>query len=311
MLRPLNDHDHEHFLAEHMIPKLLIEELRYIEIYTRRAVREHRVGDYRSPLRGRGFEFDQHKRYQQGDDYRQIDWNATARMRYPFVKKDFEEKELSAIIVADLSGSMEFATADHSKRELLARLAAILAFSAIGDNMKVGLLAFTDRIELDVPLKWGSAQMWQILESLWEVRPISRRTDFAPPLAHIAGKLKKSALIFLLSDFIQAEAALRSSELRNVARKHDLVPVVIQDGWEEKLPTGRGFARLRDAESGGVMLFNLSDGNRRLYRSMMSERRIALERAFYRLGLDHLFLDTGKPYLDPLIAFFLGRKKRR
>lgn len=294
-----------------MIPKALVEELRYIEIYTRRAVRDHRVGDYRSPLRGRGFEFDQHKRYQQGDDYRQIDWNATARMRYPFVKKDFEEKELSAIIVADLSRSMEFATVDQSKRELLARLAAILAFSATGDNMKVGLLGFTDRIELDIPLKWGSAQMWQILESLWGVRPISSKTDFAPPLAHIAGKLKTSALIFFISDFIQAEDALRGPELRNIAHKHDLVPVVIHDSWEEKLPGGRGFARLRDAESGEVMLLNLSDDNRRLYRSMMSERRIALQRAFYSLGLDHLFLHTGEPFLDPLIAFFLGRKKRR
>jgi uncharacterized protein (DUF58 family) len=288
-----------------------MEELRYIEIYTRRAVRDHRVGDYRSPLRGRGFEFDQHKRYQQGDDYRQIDWNATARMRHPFVKKDFEEKELSAIIMADLSRSMEFASVDQSKRELLARLAAILAFSATSDNMKVGLLGFTDRIELDIPLKWGSTQMWQILQSLWDVRPISSKTDVAPPLAHLSGKLKTSALIFLISDFIQAEDALRGPELRNIARKHDLVPVIIQDDWEEKLPSGRGFARLRDAESGAVMLFNLSDNNRRLYRSMMAERRMALERAFYSLGLDHLFLHTGKPYLDPLIAFFLGRKKRR
>ncbi|MGH7930696.1 MAG: DUF58 domain-containing protein [Candidatus Binatia bacterium] len=294
-----------------MIPQELVEELRYIEIYTRRAVRDHRVGDYRSPLRGRGFEFDQHKPYQQGDDYRQIDWNATARMRHPFVKKDFEEKELSAIIMADLSRSMEFASVDQSKRELLARVAAILAFSATSNNMKVGLLGFTDRIEVDIPLKSGSRQIWQILESLWDVKPGSTRTDFTVPFAHLFGKLKTSALIFLISDFIQAESALRGHALRNIARKHDLVPVIIEDNWEEALPSGRGFARLRDAEWGGAMVLNLSGKNQHLYRSMMLERRVALERALYGLGLDHLFLHTGESFLDPLIGFFLGRKKRR
>jgi len=294
-----------------MVPKALIEELRYIEIYTRRAVQDHRVGDYRSPMRGRGFEFDQHKRYQQGDDYRQIDWNATARMRYPFVKKDFEEKDLSAIIMADLSRSMEFASVDQSKRELLARVAAILAFSAAGNSMKVGLLGFTDRIELDIPLKSGSRQIWQILESLWEVKPGSSKTDFDLPFAHLFGKLKSSALIFLISDFVQAEAALRGHALRSIARKHDLVPVIIEDNWEEALPDGRGFARLHDAEAGAAMVLNLSSKNRHLYRSLMLERRVALERALYGLGLDHLFLQTGQPFLDPLIGFCLRRKKRR
>jgi uncharacterized protein (DUF58 family) len=288
-----------------------MEELRYIEIYTRRAVRDHRVGDYRSPLRGRGFEFDQHKPYQQGDDYRQIDWNATARMRYPYVKKDFEEKELSAIIIADLSRSMEFASVDQSKRELLVRVAAILAFSATGDNMKVGLLGFTDRIELDIPVKAGSRQIWQILESLWDVKPSSVKTDFSLPFAHLFGKLRTSALIFLISDFIEAEEALHGHVLRHIARKHDLIPLIVADNWEEALPGGRGFARLRDAESGAGIVLNLTRKNKDLYRSMMLERRVVLERALYTMGLDHLFLQPGKPYLDALIGFFLARKRRR
>ena len=288
-----------------------MEELHYLEIYTRRAVRDHRVGDYRSPLRGRGFEFDQHKPYQQGDDYRQIDWNATARMRHPFVKKDFEEKELSALIVVDLSRSMEFASADQSKRELLVRVAAILAFSATSDSMKVGLLGFTDRIELDIPLKGGSRQIWQILESLWDVQPASVKTDFSLPFTHLFGKLRTSALIFLISDFIQAEEVLCGHALRHVARKHDLVPLIIADDWEEALPGGRGFARLRDAESGAAMAFNLSRKNKNLYRSIMLERRVSLERSLYGLGMDHLFLHPGKPYLEPLIGFFLARKRGR
>jgi uncharacterized protein (DUF58 family) len=288
-----------------------MEELRYIEIYTRRAVRDHRVGDYRSPLRGRGFEFDQHKRYQHGDDYRQIDWNATARMRHPFVKMDFEEKELSAVIIADLSRSMEFASVDQSKRELLVRVAATLAFSATSDNMKVGLLGFTDRIEVDLPLKKGSGQTWKIVESLWDVKPSSIKTDFSLPFDYLFTRLKTSTLLFLISDFIQVEDAFLSHALRHVARKHDLIPVIIEDNWEEALPGGRGFLRLHDAETGGTMVFDLTRKKKRLYRSLMQERKLALEDALYNLNLDHLFLSVGQPYLERIIGFFLSRKRRK
>jgi uncharacterized protein (DUF58 family) len=294
-----------------MIPKQLLEELRYIEIYTRRAVRDHRVGDYRSPLRGRGFEFDQHKRYQHGDDYRQIDWNATARMRYPFVKRDFEQKELSAVVVADLSRSMEFASVDHSKREMLLRVAATLAFSASSDNMKVGLLGFTDRVELDLPLKKGSGQTWKIVQSLWDVKTSSNQTDFSRPFEHLVTRLKSSTLLFLISDFIQAEQTFRSHALRHLAQKHDLIPVIIEDTWDEALPGGNGFLRLHDAESSGAMILNLSGKKKNLYRSIMQERRLGLERALYNLNLDHLFLHAGRPYLDALIGFFLARKRRQ
>jgi uncharacterized protein (DUF58 family) len=177
--------------------------------------------------------------------------------------------------------------------------------------MKVGLLGFTDRIELDIPLKAGSRQIWQILESLWDVKPASVKTDFSLPFGHLFGKLKTSALIFLISDFVQAEDALRGHALRHIARKHDLVPLIIADNWEEALPGGRGFARLRDAESGVAMVLNLTRKNKNLYRSMMMERRAALERALYGLGLDHLYLYAGKPYLDALIGFFLARKRVR
>jgi uncharacterized protein (DUF58 family) len=294
-----------------MIPKQLVQELRYIEIYTRRAVRDHRIGDYRSPLRGRGFEFDQHQRYQHGDDYRQIDWNATARMHQPYVKKAFQERELSAVIIADLSRSMEFASMDQSKHELLLRVAATLAFSATSDNMQVGLLGFTDRIELDLPLKKGSAQMWKILESLWDVKPTSIRTDFSLPFNYLLTRLKTSTLLFLISDFIQVEETFHSHALRHLARRHDLIPVIIEDPWEECLPGGRGFLRLHDAETGGKMVLNLTGTKKNLYRSMMQERRGALERALYNLNLDHLFLHSEKPYLDPVIGFFLARKRRK
>ena len=294
-----------------MIPRELMDELRYLEIYTRKAVRDHHVGDYRSPLRGRGFEFDQHKRYQHGDDYRQIDWNATARMGHPYVKRDFEEKELSAVIIADLSRSMDFASGDASKRELLVRIAATLAFSAASDNMKVGLLGFTDRIELDLPLKKGLAHSWRIVEALWGAKPASRRTDFDLPFEHLLTRLTTSTLLFMISDFVQAESSFHSHALSHLARKHDLMPVIIEDRWDMALTGGGGFMRLHDAESGGAMVVNLSRHNKIVYRTLMQSRRNALQRSFYHLNLDHLFVDAGSPYLDPLLGFFLARKRRK
>jgi len=294
-----------------MIPKELMEELRYLEIYTRKAVRDHHVGDYRSPLRGRGFEFDQHKRYQHGDDYRQIDWNATARMGYPYVKRDFEEKELSAVIIADLSRSMDCGSLDATKRELLVRIAATLAFSAATDNMKVGLLGFTDRIELELPLKKGPAHSWRVVEALWNAKPASPRTDFALPFEHLLTRLTTSTLLFFISDFVQIENSFHCHALRHLARKHDLMPVVIEDRWDKALPGGSGFLRWHDAESGGAMVLNLSRQNKNIYATLMQERKIGLQRSFYNLNLDHLFVNVGAPYLDALLGFFLARKRRK
>ena len=288
-----------------------MEELRYLEIYTRKAVRDHHVGDYRSPSRGRGFEFDQHKRYQHGDDYRQIDWNATARMGIPYVKRDFEEKELSAVIVADLSRSMDFASVDASKREWLVRIAATLAFSAASDNMRLGLIGFSDRIELDLPLKKGSAHSWRVVEALWDARPGSPGTDFALPCDHLLGRLTASTLVFLISDFLQVKNIFHGHGLRHLARDHDLMPVVIEDRWDRALPGRRGFLRWQDAESGASMVVRLSRHNQTVYGKAMRERRVGLQRSFYALNLDHLFLDVGAPYLDSLLGFFLARKRRK
>lgn len=294
-----------------MIPKELMDQLRYIEIYTLKAVRDHQVGDYRSPMRGRGFEFDQHKPYQHGDDYRQIDWNVTARMRTPYVKKDFEEKELSAIIMADLSRSMEFATVDQSKRGLLLDVAATLAFSAANDNMKVGLLGFTDVIEVDLPPRKGLTQVWKILEALWEIQPSSRGTNLLRPLEYLETRLKRSTLLFCISDFITSEKIFASRFLNHLVQKHDFIPLIIEDSREETFPRGKGFLRLRDAERGGEMLFRLSEKQSRRYETLMRERKVALQRSLYGLHLDHLFLRAGSPYLDSIIGYFLARKRMK
>lgn len=294
-----------------MIPQQVLDQLRYIEIYTLKAVRDHQAGDYRSPLRGRGFEFDQHKRYQHGDDYRQIDWNVTARMRHPYVKKDFEEKEMSAIIMADLSRSMEFASVAQSKKALLLQIAATLAFSAATDNMKVGLLGFTDAIEVDLPLKNGLAQVCKLLDTLWNVKPTSRKTNFLRALEYLETRLKRPTLLFCISDFITPEDIFASHALKHLVQKHDFIPIVIEDGWEEILPQGKGFLRLQDAEGDGEMVLNLSEKKRVLYETLMRERKVSLQRSLYRLNLDHLFLRAGEPFLDSIIGFFLARKRQR
>ncbi len=294
-----------------MISQALLDELRYIEIYTMKAVQAHLVGDYRSPIRGQGFEFDHHKRYQLGDDYRQIDWNVTARMRHPYVKKDFEEKEMGTIIMADLSRSMEFSTVEQSKRQLLLQIGATLAFSAASDNMKIGLLAFTDTIEAELPPKKGLTQVWKILECLSDIRPSSKRTNLLGTLEYLEHRLKRSTLLFCISDFITPEDFFSSSTVNHLAQKHDFIPLIIDDMWEERLPLGKGFLRLQDAEGGGEMLLRLSARQRRHYQTLMRERKVALQRSLYQLHLDHLFIRTGEPFLDSIIRLFLTRKGER
>ncbi|HEV2691107.1 MAG TPA: DUF58 domain-containing protein [Bryobacteraceae bacterium] len=294
-----------------MLPEAIVDRLRYVEIYTTRAVRAHRAGDYLSRIRGRSFEFDQHKPYQQGDDYRQIDWNVTARMQSPFVKRELEEKELSAIIMVDLSRSMLFSSAAQNKKELSLEVAAMLAFSAAADNMNVGMLAFTDRVECYLPPKRGNSQAWRLIETLWELTPRGRGTNFEPALDLLSSNLRHTALIFCLSDFIAAGSLWDSPYLKTVAHKVDFVPVILEDSWEEALPETSGYLRLKDSEDGREMVLALSPKRCRHYRTALQERREDVRKHLYGLNLDHLTLNTGEDYLKRILKFFVARKRRR
>ena len=294
-----------------MIPQNLTEELRYIEIYTSKAARDHRVGDYRSPLKGQGFAFDQHKPYVQGDDYRRIDWNVTARLRQPYVKKAFEDKEINALIMADLSRSMAVGSEAQSKKELLLQVAATAAFSAFRDNMAVGLLGYTDKIEIDIPARKGRTHLWHVLQTLWDYKPRGIRTDFSVALTELHRRLKHSTVIFCLSDFITEQNIFENRALKYLAQRHDFIPLILEDAWEGALPAGSGFIRLHDAESAGEMLLDLSPKKTALYEGMMHDRKVALKRGFYRLHLDHLFLRPGEPFLDALMGLFLARRRRK
>jgi uncharacterized protein (DUF58 family) len=294
-----------------MLPQELVDRLRYVEIYTTRAVRAHRAGDYLSRIRGRSFEFDQHKPYQQGDDYRQIDWNVTARMQSPFVKRELEEKELSAIVMVDLSRSMLFTSTAQTKKELLLEVVATLAFSAAADNMKVGLLAFTDRVECYLRPMRGNRQAWRLIESLWDLAPRGHGTDFEPALELLRSNLGHTALVLCLSDFIAAESLWHSTYLRSIAHKVDFVPVIVDDSWEEALPQTSGYVRLKDAEGGQEMVLALSPKRCRQYRSVLEDRREEVRKRLYGASLDHITVRSGEDYLKRILGFFGTRKRRR
>ena len=297
--------------VDEQLPPYLLNRVHYLELYTSRVVRSALMGDHKSRVRGHGFDFDEHKKYQQGDDYRQIDWNVFARLEEVFVKKNLEDKELNVVLVADISGSMDLSTHDVSKKELLLEIAAILAFSAAVDQIGVGLLAFTDRVEDYLSPAKGRRQAWKILERLWSLTPQGAHTDLHSPLEFLNTHLKKCTLIFYLSDFMGKGDLFYSPYLKMLVRRHDLVPVVIEDKLETVLPATRGFLRIRDLESGKEMIVRTSPENQKNYQRQLDERRSNLRSSFYRLGLDHLWLRSDRPYINPLLHFFLSRKRRR
>jgi len=293
-----------------MIPEELVKQLRYIEIYTTRVVRNALIGDHRSSIRGHGFEFYEHKKYQQGDDYRHIDWNVTARMQHPYIKKNFEEKEINAIVVADLSRSMELSSIDLSKKELLMHLTATIAFSAVSDNIGVGFLGFTDLVEEYIAPQKGRMQVWKVLDRLWNLRPQHHGTNLECALDYLTKHLKKMSLIFFISDFISQKNILDSQYLKILSQKHDFVPIILEDNLERMLPKSKGFLRIKDLEDGQEMTISLSGQNLAMYEQLMNKRKKDMEQAFYSLNLDHVFIQVGQSYLDPLLGFFLNRKKR-
>jgi uncharacterized protein (DUF58 family) len=294
-----------------MLPQSLTDRLRYVEIFTTRTVRNHRAGDYRSRIRGRSFEFDEHKPYQPGDDTRQIDWNLTARMHSPFVKRELEEKELGAIIMVDLSRSMLFTSLGRTKRDLAVETAAALAFSAVADNMNVGLLAFTDRVECYHPPKRGNRQAWRLIDDLYNRVPSRGQTSFGPALELLSASLKHTALVFCLSDFIAAESFWNSRYLTGILHRADFVPVILEDPWEEALPQTSGYIRFSDLEQGGSMVLRLTPAKNRQYERILKERRDQIRERIYRLGLEHVTLRTDDDSVMRLMTFLMSKKRRR
>ena len=291
-----------------METKELLKKVRQLEIRTRGLVNQVFSGEYHSVFKGRGMEFSEVREYQYGDDMRMIDWNVTARFNHPFVKIFEEERELTVMLVVDMSGSQFFGSQSALKRDTALELSAILAFSAMKNNDKVGLILFTDRIEKFVPPRKGRGHALRIVRELLSFEPTRPATSIKTALEYLNHVQKKRSIVFVLSDFMDSnyEAALRIA-----GKRHDLIGVVLQDPRENELP-GVGLIHLRDAESGMTRLVDTSDTRLRfLYKQFGERAREARRSLFVKSRLDDVLIRLDQPYIKPLADFFKLREKRR
>jgi uncharacterized protein (DUF58 family) len=293
-----------------MIPEPVMRELRYIEVYTGKRIRNLRVGPYTSPQRGPGFDFDEHQPYRQGDDVRRIDWNVTARMDAPYVRHTHAERELNVMIAIDVSRSMELGAAHRSKKELMTFITGSLLFSAVSDQINTGFVAFSDRVLEYSPPRRTRAAAWSVLERCWALSPRPGSTALLPMVQHLLKTLKRMSVVFIVSDFITDEELFGSHALAMLAARHDVIAVVTHDPSEAALPAGRGYLQIRDLESRRQVAVSLSPRTRLAYADQMRARRETLARAFYRVPMDHVFVPTDDSPVEPLLALFAGRMAR-
>ena len=295
-----------------MLAPELAEELRYIEIAASRRIRSMRYGQSRSPVRGSGYEFETHRKYAVGEDLRQVDWNVSARMQELYLKRQFEEREVTVFLVADVSRSMYFSTAAYSKRLRVMQVAATLGFSADSDHCNFGFLAFSNQVEaFELPRK-GRGHVWRAIDKLYHLKPQHEQTNWEAALRFLRSRLRRMSIIFLLSDFVTNPAVRQLADLpdfKALARKHDVVPIVFSDQLETKLPSGHGMLRFRAAESGREMVLSLSSAQRRRFEAIVGDRKKDLEDLFFSLGMECLFLQVGDAFLDPLMMLFERRRK--
>jgi uncharacterized protein (DUF58 family) len=290
-----------------MLPKELIKKLRKIEITTRRVVNETLAGQYHSVFKGRGMTFEEVRLYQPGDDIRAIDWNVTARMNDPYIKIYAEERELTVMLLVDMSASQDFGSRQKTKGETAAEIAALLAFSTIENNDRVGLILFTDRIEKLVPPKKGRKHVMRLITEIMSFRPQGRRTDLGAGLQHLMRVSKRRCVAFLLSDFIDDRF---EEPLRIAARRHDVIPIALRDPLEEAIPPA-GIVLVEDPETGERMRVDFSSAKvRGHFANLVSARRQERGRLFRRLSMDFVELRADEEYTKPLVTFFRARAKR-
>jgi len=293
-----------------MIPEAVMRELRYIEVYTAKKIRNLRVGAYTSPLRGPGFDFDEHQPYRPGDDVRRIDWNVTARMNAPYVRHTHAERELNVMIALDVSRSMELGESHRSKKEVLTFITGSLLFSALSDQINTGFMAFADRVVAFNQPRRTRGAAWAVLEQCWSLAPHPGPTRIVPAIQHLARTLKKTSVVFLVSDFMSDEDLFASRDLAALAARHDVIAVIPEDPSETSLPAGRGYLHVRDLESGRDVAVALGARSRRAYAADARRRRESLARAFYRASIDHVFVPTDESPVEPLLELFATRMRR-
>lgn len=294
----------------------ILSKVRQIEIRTKRLVTDSLAGQYHSVFKGRGMNFDAVREYSPGDDVRTIDWNVTARAGRPFVKKFVEERELTLLLMVDVSASGDFGSGMQSKRELAAEIASVLAFSAVRNSDKVGLLLFTDQVELFVPPRKGRRHVLRIVREVLGSEPRRCGTDIVQALDFVNDVLKRRAIVFLLSDFQTPDFRDGSLDglrraLRQTARRHDLVALPIRDARERSLPN-LGIVAIEDAETGELVEIDTSSpAVRNRFAEIAAARAGKLQRAFHAEAIDAFPVETDQPYVAALTEFFKKRTHKR
>ncbi|HEU4628214.1 MAG TPA: DUF58 domain-containing protein [Gemmatimonadaceae bacterium] len=289
------------------VPPEVLRQVRLIELRTRRLVNSLFAGEYRSVFKGQGMEFAEVREYQPGDEVRTIDWNVTARMGRPFVKRYIEERELTVMLVVDVSGSARFGTVRRFKSEMAGELAAVLTMSAVRNNDRVGVLLFTDRVEHVVPPRKGRRHGLRIIRDLLVHEPQGSGTDLPNAVGYLARVLAHRAIVFVISDFLDAEL---EAPLKRLAQQHDVVAVTVTDPAELELPDA-GLVRFRDPETGQAVDVDTSDPHvRRAFDEQVTDELTARRRLLRRLAIDEIAVRTDTGYLEPLLRFFRNREMR-
>jgi uncharacterized protein (DUF58 family) len=290
-----------------MLTKELLKQVRQIEIRTKGLVNQVFSGEYHSVFKGRGMEFSEVREYQFGDDIRNIDWNVTARFGHPYIKVFEEERELTVMLMVDLSGSLMFGSVSKTKQRIAAELSAILAFSALKNNDKVGLILFTDKIEKFVPPRKGRKHVLRIIREVLSFAPEGNATNLRGALEYMNNAIKKKSIAFLISDFMDEGY---EKIIMIVGKKHDLIGIVLDDRREKEIPN-LGLVKLSDAETGEERWIDTSSNRVRgqmiLYRKEKEKIRNSV---FVTSRLDKIEVTTGSNYIQPLVQFFRQREKR-
>lgn len=280
----------------------LLKKVRQIEIKTRGLSRNIFAGEYHTAFKGRGMTFSEVREYQYGDDVRSIDWNVTARFNKPFIKVFEEERELTVILLIDVSGSLDFGTGVSLKRNIMTEIAATLAFSAIQNNDKIGVIFFSDKIEKFIPPQKGRKHILYIIRELIDFKPTSNKTDISKALSYFTNVIKKRSTAFLISDFMDQNSFNDALTIAN--KKHDIVAVQIYDKRETELPAV-GLIKVKDAETDERIWINTNDNRlRKIYSDMWTEKQLLLQQTFQKSKTDNVSIDTDEDYVKALIRLF-------
>ena len=290
-----------------MISRDLAKKIRYIQISTNRAANSTFAGEYESVFKGQGIEFDEVREYQPGDDTRAIDWNVTARTGVPFIKRFVEERELIVMFLVDMSGSGVFGSIEKTKNEIAAEICSLMAFSAIKNNDKVGLIVFTDTVEFYLPPEKGTRHVLRLIEDILNFTPHGKKTDISAALDYLGRVINKKTVTFLISDFLDTGY---EQKLRIMNKRHDLIAVTIKDPREIELPK-LGLIKLLDSETGERIIIDTNNGKvRNWYKARALERKRRLKKILASSGIDQIDIQTDQDYLKSITSFFLNRERR-